>query len=212
MRVLKLLWIFNDRVVCKCHNDNALFRFFIYRILFRVLSDRILFESSAIQSSSGFAVIDSSLGSPMHFFSHVTIFYQRVLPFFIKNGCFVLDSLYFQKHFHVFKQLQQHWSRKNEWIEAVVRRCSVKKVFLEISQNSLENTFSRVSFFINFIKKGTLAQAFCCEFWKISKNTSGGCFWMRKALHDKDTKDKKYTGNICHQFPDLQLSLNSQLI
>ena len=133
--------------------------------------------------------------------------------FFIKNGCFVLDSLYFQKHFNVFKQLQQHWSRKNEWIEAVVRRCSVKKVFLEISQNSLENTFSRVSFFINFIKKQTLAQAFCCEFCKISKNTSGGCFWMKKALHDKDTKDKNYyIGNICHQFPDLQLSLNSQLI
>ena len=30
--------------------------------------------------------------------------------------------------------------------EAVVRRCSIKKVFLEISQNSLENTYSRVSF------------------------------------------------------------------
>ena len=30
--------------------------------------------------------------------------------------------------------------------EAVARRCSVKKVFLEISQNSLENTCVRVSF------------------------------------------------------------------
>ena len=30
--------------------------------------------------------------------------------------------------------------------EAVVRRCSVKKVFLEISQNSQENTCARVSF------------------------------------------------------------------
>ena len=30
--------------------------------------------------------------------------------------------------------------------EAVVRRCSVKKVFLEISQNSQENTCTRVSF------------------------------------------------------------------
>ena len=35
-------------------------------------------------------------------------------------------------------------------IEAVVQRCSVKKVFLEISQNSQENT---------------------CEFCEISKNT-----------------------------------------
>ena len=33
--------------------------------------------------------------------------------------------------------------------EAVVRRCSVKKVFLEISQNSEENACARVSFLIN---------------------------------------------------------------
>ena len=31
------------------------------------------------------------------------------------------------------------------FIEAVVGRCSVKKVFLEISQNSQENTCARVS-------------------------------------------------------------------
>ena len=30
--------------------------------------------------------------------------------------------------------------------EALVLRCSVEKVFLEISQNSLENTCARVSF------------------------------------------------------------------
>ena len=33
-------------------------------------------------------------------------------------------------------------------IEAVVQRCSVKKVSLEISQNSQENTCARVSFLI----------------------------------------------------------------
>ena len=32
--------------------------------------------------------------------------------------------------------------------EAVVQRCSVKKVFLEISQNSQENTCARDSFLI----------------------------------------------------------------
>ena len=32
--------------------------------------------------------------------------------------------------------------------EAAVQSCSVKKVFLEISQNSQENTFARVSFLI----------------------------------------------------------------
>ena len=46
--------------------------------------------------------------------------------------------------------------------EAVAQRCSVKKVFLENSQNSQENTCARVSFLIklqasacNFIKKET---------------------------------------------------------
>ena len=57
-------------------------------------------------------------------------------------------------------------------LEAVVRRCSVKKVFLEILQNSQENTSARDSFLINnFIKKETLVQAFFCEFCEISKNT-----------------------------------------
>ena len=32
--------------------------------------------------------------------------------------------------------------------EAVAQRCYVKKVFLEISQNSQENTYARVSFLI----------------------------------------------------------------
>ena len=49
-------------------------------------------------------------------------------------------------------------------------------MFLEISQNSQENTCARVSFLIKlqawgFIKKKTLAQAFSCEFCEISKNT-----------------------------------------
>ena len=49
-------------------------------------------------------------------------------------------------------------------------------MFLEISQNSQENTCARVSFSIklrkacNFIKKETLAQVFFCEFCEISRN------------------------------------------
>ena len=53
-----------------------------------------------------------------------------------------------------------------------------KKVFLEISQNSQENTCSRVSFLIklqaeacSFIKKETLAHLFSCKFGEIFKNT-----------------------------------------
>ena len=67
--------------------------------------------------------------------------------------------------------------------EAVAQRCSVEKVFLEISQNSQENTCARVSFLkaCNFIKNETLAQVFSSEFCGISENTffyrtPGGCF------------------------------------
>ena len=35
--------------------------------------------------------------------------------------------------------------------EAVVQRCSVKKVFLDILQNSQENTCAKVSFLINLM-------------------------------------------------------------
>ena len=59
--------------------------------------------------------------------------------------------------------------------EAVVRRCSAKKVFFEISQNSQENACFRDSFLIklqaNFIKKEPLAQVFSCKFCEISRNT-----------------------------------------
>ena len=58
------------------------------------------------------------------------------------------------------------------------QRCSVKTLLLKISQNSKENTCSRVSILIelqaevyNFIKKETLAQVFSCEFCEIFKNT-----------------------------------------
>ena len=63
-------------------------------------------------------------------------------------------------------------------IEAVVRRCSKNLVFLNILQNSLENTCARVSFLrklqvsaCNFIKKETLPQVFSYEFCEIFKNT-----------------------------------------
>ena len=74
--------------------------------------------------------------------------------------------------------------------EADAKRCSVKKLFSEISQNSQKNICARVSFLIklraeacNVIKKETLAQVFFYEFRKISKNTFfyrihlGGCFY-----------------------------------
>ena len=72
-------------------------------------------------------------------------------------------------------QMAKTWFPQMMTIEVVAQTCSVKKVYLEISQNSQENICARVSFLIklacNFIKKETLAQVFSCEFWEISKNT-----------------------------------------
>ena len=60
--------------------------------------------------------------------------------------------------------------------EAATRDVLYEKVLLEISQNSQENTWTRVSFLIklqaevcNFINKRGSGTA--CEFWKIPKNT-----------------------------------------
>ena len=59
--------------------------------------------------------------------------------------------------------------------EAATRGVLLEKVFLEISQNSQENTCARVSILIKLQASGlkieTLAQVFSCEFSKISKNT-----------------------------------------
>ena len=73
LRVLKLLRVLIDR---------ACFRFFSYRVLLRVLSDRVLFESSVIGFSSGSSIIDSSLGKSVFFFRNVANFYQNMLLLF----------------------------------------------------------------------------------------------------------------------------------
>ena len=89
------------------------------------------------------------------------------------------------------------WNSKqvSEKAEAVVRKCSVKTAFLEILQNSQENTCARDYFLIklqaeacNFNKKETLAQVFSCRFCEtsiehlFSQNTAGGCFWISKKM------------------------------
>ena len=63
--------------------------------------------------------------------------------------------------------------------EAVAQRCSVKKMFLELLQNSQENTCARVSFLIKLqtsglqlcLKRDSGTSVFC-EFCEISKNNS----------------------------------------
>ena len=62
--------------------------------------------------------------------------------------------------------------------EAATRGVLWIKVFLEILQNSHENTYARVSFLIKLqtldlqlYSKETLVQVFSCEFFEIFKNT-----------------------------------------
>ena len=66
----------------------------------------------------------------------------------------------------------QYWTNDcfscYKFIEVVILTCSVKKVFLEISQNSQENTCARG---LQLYYKKTLAQVFSCGFYEIFKNT-----------------------------------------
>ena len=77
--------------------------------------------------------------------------------------------------------------------EALTRKCSVKKVFLESSQNSQENNCAQVSFCrCNFIKKEALAQEFSCEFCEISKNT----FSYRTVPVAASDHSKEFSRNV----------------
>ena len=65
-----------------------------------------------------------------------------------------------------------------EWFfllrEAVSWRCSVKQVFLEISQNSQDNFYARVSFWIKL-------QASACNF--IKRDSGTGVWWPRAEIY-----------------------------
>ena len=68
------------------------------------------------------------------------------------------------------------------YLEAATRRVVWKKVFLEISQNSLA-TWSNLPEASNFIKRKTLTKVFPCEFWKNFQNTYLEEY-LRKAASD----------------------------
>ena len=75
-------------------------------------------------------------------------------------------------------------------------------MFLEISQNSQENTYVRVSFLIklqacDFIKKETLAQLFSCEFCEISKK-SGKIQAPNQKIKIEIQNSKQQTKNHKH--------------
>ena len=126
LRVLKLLRVLSDRVLCRVLSDRFLFRivgnrvhfrvlsdrdlfrflsdrvffrFLCDRVLYRVLMDSDLFKSSWIGSPYS-SVIDSSLESPVLFVKYPAIFfYQSVQPLFYLKQMFCF-KLYRQKCVH----------------------------------------------------------------------------------------------------------------
>ena len=105
----------------------------------------------------------------LHILTHLFLIIPREGCFFMLlnkiSGCKSIVKYEPQRFFVFFwitllwpKAQEQPFTRFLENIEAVARRCSVKKEFLEISQNSLKNTC-------------TLQKKFSCEFCEISKNT-----------------------------------------
>ena len=80
--------------------------------------------------------------------------------------------------------------------EAVGRRCSVKKVFLKLSQNSQNNTCARIPFLMklqadeacSYIKKEPLAQVFSCEICEFFKKTVFTEHFRWLFLHEVDNE------------------------
>ena len=83
--------------------------------------------------------------------------------------------------------------------EAVVQQCSVKEMFLEISQNLASD--------YNFIKKDTLAQVFSYKFCEISKNNFFLTVHLRWLLLYRN-----YYFKVMRSLPDkLQTSLLKEI-
>ena len=107
---------------------------------------------------------------PLNLFSYYFCVLQNFFsPISITNKLAVCSRLHEYINLVQIKSL----NLKIVGTEAITQRCSVKKIFLEISQNSQENTCARVSFLIKL-------QAY--EFCEISKNIfhyktpRGDCF------------------------------------
>ena len=93
------------------------------------------------------------------------------------SNIYYREKLTFSKKKKKIEEITSFEQQKGTRSEAVAQRCSVKKVFLEMSQNSQENTCARVFFNkvaglgCNFIEKETLAQMLSCEVCVLFKNT-----------------------------------------
>ena len=76
------------------------------------------------------------------------------------------------------------------FIEAVTNTCSVKKMFLEISQNSQENTCDRVSCLIKLLASGFSYRTLTFQFWLLQRffyNISFSITIWKKCMKDLKT-------------------------
>ena len=79
------------------------------------------------------------------FYFYVYIYFWAYICFLQKNWKFYTFLEEFSAKTLISSQYPTQKGKFLKSIETVAHRCSVKKVFLEISQNSLENTCARVS-------------------------------------------------------------------
>ena len=114
----------------------------------------------------------------------ITLLTEKHIPFFekIKVPNEVINNS--KLMFHMINLFQFITDLTILCSEAVVQRCSVQKVSLEISQNSQENT---------------------CEFCEISKNT----FFNRTPLVAASACYKKYTSHCRQRRVNLKLGSSS---
>ena len=85
-----------------------------------------------------------------------SLFFTKTSSERLFNNAFLNDL--FEKFYMTYKSSDFHFARNlyqpsDISIEAVAQRCSVKQVFLEISQNSQESNSARVSFLIKLQDK-----------------------------------------------------------
>ena len=99
----------------------------------------------------------------------VSVVFRFLFLFFLKHFMTLCVNIFKEQYIFDGKIEKSHWFKKTT--EAVVQRCSVKKVLLEISKKSQENACARVSFLIklrpaNLWKKRLWHRCFAVNFLK----------------------------------------------
>ena len=131
-----------------------------------------IFRTPFLKNTSGGLLLKTHKGKFQYFnFEDIFNFYTFDLLHFCKTGAETTSNASFQFHWGKFSWIKI----LIKFLEPTTRGVLQKRMFLEILQNSQENTCARVSFLIklqacNFIKNDTPAKVLSCEFCEISKN------------------------------------------